>query len=195
MASADPRISGIACESKPGLGPPAGGRPVEGKRGPRAVRRSRNPTAGEPYDWFRNSSKYRFRNKLARRSLICGTEDRTRWRHAQEQGVLLEQIARAERFAQAMNTQADRDRFDKIAADYRSELDAAEAAAGQASAAEPVPSEGATQANEATVAQPDTANSSATEPTEGEQGPTTNWLVESSTLGTRMNATLDPMGV
>ncbi|MCK1465890.1 hypothetical protein [Bradyrhizobium sp. CW10] len=44
---------------------------------------------------------------------------------------LLEQIARAERFAQAMNTQADREGFEKMAADYRSELDAAEAAAAK----------------------------------------------------------------
>jgi excinuclease UvrABC nuclease subunit len=47
---------------------------------------------------------------------------------------LLEQIARAQRFAQAMNTDADRGRFEK-AADYRSELDAAEAAKDQPSAA------------------------------------------------------------
>jgi hypothetical protein len=46
---------------------------------------------------------------------------------------LLEQIARAQRFAQAMNTEADRERFEKMAADLRTELDAAEAAEGQAS--------------------------------------------------------------
>jgi hypothetical protein len=46
---------------------------------------------------------------------------------------LLEQIARAKRFARAMNTDADRERFEKMAADYRRELDAAEAE-GQSSA-------------------------------------------------------------
>lgn len=46
---------------------------------------------------------------------------------------LLEQIARARRFAQAMNTDADRERFEKLAADYQLELDAAEAADDQRS--------------------------------------------------------------
>lgn len=48
---------------------------------------------------------------------------------------LLEQIARAHRFAAAMNNDADRKHFEKMAADYRSELDAAEAAENQSSAA------------------------------------------------------------
>lgn len=39
---------------------------------------------------------------------------------------LLEQVARARRFAQAMNTDADRERFEKLAADYERELDAPE---------------------------------------------------------------------
>jgi len=51
---------------------------------------------------------------------------------------LLEQIARAQRFAQAMNTEADRERFEKMAADLRTELDAAEAE-GQADATAPAP--------------------------------------------------------
>jgi hypothetical protein len=45
---------------------------------------------------------------------------------------LLEQIARLQRFAAAMNIDADRERFEKMAADYRRELDAAEAASGNA---------------------------------------------------------------
>lgn len=40
---------------------------------------------------------------------------------------LLEQIARAQRFARAMNTDVDRERFEKIATDLRSELDMLEA--------------------------------------------------------------------
>jgi hypothetical protein len=46
-----------------------------------------------------------------------------------------EQIARANHFAVAMNTDVDRERFEKMAADLRSELDAAESAEGQSSAA------------------------------------------------------------
>jgi hypothetical protein len=48
---------------------------------------------------------------------------------------LLEQIARAGPLRAAMNTEADRERFEKMAADLRTELDAAEAAENQASAA------------------------------------------------------------
>ena len=39
---------------------------------------------------------------------------------------LLEQIARAKRFAAGLTSKDDRDRLDKIAADYQSQLDAAE---------------------------------------------------------------------
>jgi hypothetical protein len=86
---------------------------------------------------------------------------------------LLEQIARAQRFAQAMNTEADRERFEKMAADLRTELDAAEAAAIQSSAA-PTASEDADPA--AAAAQPDAGGSDATAPAPGstdEQKPTT----------------------
>jgi hypothetical protein len=48
---------------------------------------------------------------------------------------LLEQIARAGPLRAAMNTEADRERFEKMAADLRTELDAAEAAENRASAA------------------------------------------------------------
>jgi hypothetical protein len=61
---------------------------------------------------------------------------------------LLEQIARAKRFARAMNTDADRQRFEKMAADYQS----------------------------AAERQSETANSNAADPTasaEGDQGSTT----------------------
>lgn len=88
---------------------------------------------------------------------------------------LLEQIARAQRFAQAMNTDADRERFEKMAADYRSELDAAEAAEGQPSAV-PTASEHASPTNDAAEAQPQTGGSGGTAPTSGstdEQEPTT----------------------
>jgi hypothetical protein len=50
------------------------------------------------------------------------------------QQFLLEQIARLQRLAAAMNTDDDRQRFEKIAGDYRRELDAAEAAEGRSSA-------------------------------------------------------------
>jgi len=78
---------------------------------------------------------------------------------------LLEQIARAKRFAKAMNTDADRERFEKMAADYRRELDVAEAE-GQSSAAstasgDPVPTD------DAVAAQPETGGSDATSPTSG----------------------------
>jgi hypothetical protein len=53
---------------------------------------------------------------------------------------LLEQIARAQRFPQAINTDADRKRFEKVAADYQSELDAADTVEGRSPAA-PIASE------------------------------------------------------
>ena len=67
---------------------------------------------------------------------------------------LLEQIARAKRFAAAMNTEADRARFEKMAADYQSELDAAEAA-GQSSAP-PTVLEDAAPTDDAAAAQSQT---------------------------------------
>jgi hypothetical protein len=88
---------------------------------------------------------------------------------------LLEQIARARRFAAAMNTEADRERFEKMAADYRSELDAVESAEGQSSTA-PTPSEDAVQTNEPADVQSGTAISTAVESAataDGDQGPTT----------------------
>ncbi|MGY4511419.1 hypothetical protein [Bradyrhizobium sp. USDA 3650] len=45
-----------------------------------------------------------------------------------------EQIARAQRFAQAVNSNADRERFGKMARDYQNELQAVEAAEGQPAA-------------------------------------------------------------
>lgn len=50
---------------------------------------------------------------------------------ARSKQFLLEQIARAQRFARAMNTDADRERFEKTAADLRRELDAVGAAEGR----------------------------------------------------------------
>jgi hypothetical protein len=43
---------------------------------------------------------------------------------------LLEQIERAKRFAAAVNNEADRARFEKIAADYQNEIDATAAPPG-----------------------------------------------------------------
>jgi hypothetical protein len=66
---------------------------------------------------------------------------------------LLEQIARAKRFALAMNTDADREKFEKLAAGYQGELDAAEAAEGQSSApTETASSETPAPTNEPVVA-------------------------------------------
>jgi hypothetical protein len=74
-----------------------------------------------------------------------------------------------------MNTEADRARFEKMAADYQSELDAAEAAQGQ-SRAPPTAPEDAAPRDDAAAAQPETGASDATAPTSGstdDQDPTT----------------------
>ncbi|MCS3989482.1 hypothetical protein [Bradyrhizobium japonicum] len=78
---------------------------------------------------------------------------------------LLEQIARAKRFALAMNTDADRERFEKMAAELQSE-----GAEGQSSVA-PNASEDAAQTNG--TAEVQSANSDDTDPTanaDGDQG-------------------------
>jgi hypothetical protein len=88
---------------------------------------------------------------------------------------LLEQIARAQRFAQAMNTEADRERFEKMAAELRTELDAAEAAENHSSAA-PTASQDADPAADAATALPDASGSNAPASVPGstdEQKPTT----------------------
>ena len=88
---------------------------------------------------------------------------------------LLEQIAHARRFAAAMKTEADRERFEKMAADYRSELEAAEAAECRLSVA-PTASEDAVPTEDAAAAQPKSGGSDATAPTSGsdDKEPTTN---------------------
>jgi hypothetical protein len=92
---------------------------------------------------------------------------------------LLEQIARAQRFARAMNTDADRERFEKMAADLRREFDAVEAAEGQSSAvvnANPLSQEEAVQTNSSAEAAPETADQEATVPAAssgGDQDPAT----------------------
>jgi hypothetical protein len=73
---------------------------------------------------------------------------------------LLEQIARAKRFAAAMNTAEDRERFEKMAADYRSELEAAETE-GQSSAPSTVP-EDVAPTNDAVAAEPQPGGSEGT---------------------------------
>jgi hypothetical protein len=87
---------------------------------------------------------------------------------------LLEQIARAKRFARAMNTDADRERFEKMAADYRRELHAAEAE-GQSSAS-PTASGDAVPTDDAVAAEPEPGGSDAAAPASGStdgQEPTT----------------------
>jgi hypothetical protein len=88
---------------------------------------------------------------------------------------LLEQIARAQRFAQAMNTDADRKRFEQMAAAYQSELAALGATEDRPSAA-PIASEPAVPADEAATAQPEAGGSDAPAPapsSTAEQKPTT----------------------
>ena len=85
---------------------------------------------------------------------------------------LLEQIARAKRFARAMNTEADRERFEKMAADLQIELEGAD---GQSSVA-PNVSEDRVPTGDAAGAQPEVGRSDATAPTSGrtdDQEPTT----------------------
>ena len=78
---------------------------------------------------------------------------------------LLEQIARAKRFAAAMNTDADRERFERMAADYRRELDAAEA--DGLSSASPTASRDAVPTDDAVAGQPETGGPDATAPASG----------------------------
>lgn len=98
---------------------------------------------------------------------------------ARSKQFLLEQIARAQRFARAMNTDADRERFEKTAADLRRELDAVEAAEGRSSAvgeANPSSQEQAVQLNSSAQPAPETADQEAAAPAAssgGDQGPTT----------------------
>jgi hypothetical protein len=63
---------------------------------------------------------------------------------------LLEQIARAKRFATAVTSKADQEKFEKIAADYQSQLDAAESTASTP-ATETVSSEAPASINESLV--------------------------------------------
>src|ERR1700754_4011366 len=96
-----------------------------------------------------------------------------------DEEFLLEQIARAKRFALAVNTHADRERFEKMAADLQSELERAEGAESQSSVA-PNASEDAVQTNGAAEVQSETANADDTDQTanaEGDQEPTTDSLV------------------
>jgi hypothetical protein len=76
----------------------------------------------------------------------------------------MEQIARAKRFAQSMNTVADRERFEKMAEEYQSELDAPEAAEGQSSAG-PTGSRDAVSPADGAACQPQIDGSDATAPT------------------------------
>jgi len=63
---------------------------------------------------------------------------------------LLEQIARCKRFAAAMNTDADRKKYESLAASYQNELDTLEAAEDQSSiAAETTSAKSEVSTNEA----------------------------------------------
>ncbi|MBR1187409.1 hypothetical protein [Bradyrhizobium sp. AUGA SZCCT0160] len=106
-----------------------------------------------------------------------GTEHRSKMTPCRGvRNFCLEQIARAKRFAAAMNTEADKERFEQMAADYQSELDAAEAAPAQPSALVAASEEAA---EDAAVAERQTggsdATSQATAGSEDEQKPTTDW--------------------
>jgi hypothetical protein len=98
---------------------------------------------------------------------------------ARSKQYLAEQIDRAKRFAAAMNTEADRRKFEKLAAGYQSELDAAETAESHSSAAAPetAPSEAAPPTNEAVAAGDETGASDAVAPqpppSSDDQEPTT----------------------
>jgi hypothetical protein len=84
----------------------------------------------------------------------------------------LEQIARASRFATAMNTDADQARFEKMAAHYECELaDATEAPQRQPSAAPTAP-EDAVQSNGTTSGTADLNALGTATKTEGDQEPT-----------------------
>jgi len=91
---------------------------------------------------------------------------------------LLQQIARAKRFAAAMNSNDDKEKVQKIAADYQGQLDAAETAASTTAATETAPSEAAASPNEAVAAPNETGPSAAVAPQQAaastdDQEPTT----------------------
>ena len=74
-----------------------------------------------------------------------------------------------------MNTEADRARFEQMAADYQSELDAAKAAHGEPSGAPTTAPEDAAPTDDAAAAQPQSGGSDTTAPapsSEDEQEPT-----------------------
>ncbi|MCK1641622.1 hypothetical protein IVA95_29785 [Bradyrhizobium sp. 157] len=90
--------------------------------------------------------------------------------------VLLEQIARAKRFVAAMNTEADREKFEGLAASYQSEFDTLEAAEGQSSPVAAAPtSQTASLRNEPVAAMDQTGTSerSWTPTSASDQAPTT----------------------
>ncbi|MBP1294208.1 hypothetical protein [Bradyrhizobium elkanii] len=82
---------------------------------------------------------------------------------------LLEQIARIQRFATAMSNEEDRARFEKLAADYRRELEAVEAQEGRSSvvaASDEASTETATAeaAGDTDVSAPDSASATDDQP-------------------------------
>jgi hypothetical protein len=80
---------------------------------------------------------------------------------------LLEQIGRAKRYAAALSDPADRERFEKVAADYQSELDAAAGTSNQQSPSAPA----ATASSDATTATSEAGTSDAVS-SESDSAPT-----------------------
>jgi hypothetical protein len=80
---------------------------------------------------------------------------------------LLEQIERAKRYAAALSDPADRERFEKIAADYQSELDAAAGTSDQQS-----PSTATETASSDTPAAPSEAGTADAVSSESDSAPT-----------------------
>jgi hypothetical protein len=78
---------------------------------------------------------------------------------SRDRQFLQEQIVRARRFAAAMNTDADRKRFEEIAADYQNELDAAETTESHPPAAgEATPSQEAAVRTNQSAVEPEAAD-------------------------------------
>ena len=80
---------------------------------------------------------------------------------------LLEQIERAKRYAAALSDPADRERFEKVAADYQSELDAAAGTSDQQSPSVPT----VTASSHATAATSEAGSSDAVS-SESDSAPT-----------------------
>jgi hypothetical protein len=95
---------------------------------------------------------------------------------SRDRQFLQEQIIRARHFAAAMNTDADRKRFEEIAADYQNELDATETTESQPPAAGEATSSSQEAAVRTNQSQPEADDQNAAAPvasSKEDQGPTT----------------------